>query len=305
MPAPAVLTIGNFDAVHLGHQALLAEARRRAGSAGVVTALVFDPHPATTLRPGAAPPRLTAWPQRRDLLARAGVDRVVRLEPSPAFLGTSPEAFIASVAAEHRPAAILEGPDFRFGQGRRGDVALLTSLGERHGFEVVTVQAVEASLDDHSLVTVSSSLVRWLLAHGRVGDAHRLLGRAYEVRGTVRAGDRRGRQLGTPTANLEADTMLPGRGVYFGRATSPDGRWFPAAINVGVKPTFPGATPGCEAHLVDAHLPLDEYGWECRIRFLGFLRSEMRFDGAAAVAAQIRRDVDRTRDLLARHALAS
>lgn len=306
MPAAArVLTIGNFDAVHLGHQALISQARRRAGSGGRVTALVFDPHPASTLRPGAAPPRLTSWTRRRDLLAAAGVDEVVRLEPTSAFLGTSPEAFIASVAAEHAPDALLEGPDFRFGHARRGDIALLRRLGGQHGFEVIVVDAVEAPLDDHTLVTVSSSLVRWLLAHGRVRDAARLLGRPYELRGPVRAGDRRGRQLGTPTANVEADAMLPGRGVYFGQATSPDGRWFPAAINVGVKPTFPGAAPGCEAHLVGADLPLDDYGWECRIRFLGFLRSEMRFDGAPAVAAQIRRDIERTRDLLAGHALAS
>jgi len=305
MPGRTVLTIGNFDAVHLGHRALMNTAREQAGANGRVIVLAFDPHPATVLRPGASPPRLTLWSQREALLTLAGADEVVRLEPTREFLGTSPEAFIASVFARHQPGIIVEGPDFRFGHQRRGDTALLSTLGGTHGFQVFILPPAEAALDDHSLVTVSSSLVRWLLDQGRVSDAQRLLGRAYEVRGLVREGDRRGRVLGVPTANLAVETMLPGNGVYFGEATAPDGRWFPAAINVGVKPTFGNAERGCEVHLIGADLPADGYGWECAVRFLGFLRNELRFDGAQAVAAQIGRDIDRTRDLLPRQALAS
>lgn len=305
MPGPTVLTIGNFDAVHLGHQALVSAARERAGKQGRVLVLAFDPHPASILRPRDVPPRLTDWPRREALLRDAGVDEIIRLEPSAEILGTSPEDFIASLAARYRPRALVEGPDFRFGRQRRGDVRLLADLGRTHGFETLIVPPVEATLDDLSVVTVSSSLVRWMLGHGRVRDAQRLLGRFYEIRGEVVEGEKRGRRLGVPTANIAADTMLPGDGVYFGQATGPDGRLFPAAINVGVKPTFGPARRGCEVHLIDAGVPANAYGWWCTVAFHGFLRGELRFDGPEAVAAQIRRDIGRARELLTKRAIAS
>ncbi len=305
MPGTTVLTIGNFDAVHLGHQALVSAARELAGKQGRVLVLAFDPHPASVLRPREAPPRLTTWPRREALLQAAGVDEVIRLEPSPALLGTSPEEFIASLAARFRPDVIVEGPDFRFGRRRAGDVEHLADLGRLHGFDAMIVPPVEAALDDLSLVTVSSSLVRWMLGHGRVRDAQRLLGRAYEVDGVVAPGEKRGRRLGVPTANIAAQSMLPGDGVYFGEATDPDGRLFAAAINVGVKPTFGTHTRGCEVHLIDADIPANAYGWRCTVAFHGFLRGELRFDGPEAVAAQIHRDIGRARELLPRRAIAS
>lgn len=125
-----------------------------------------------------------------------------------------------------------------------------------------------------------------MLKHGRVDDVHRLLGRPYEVRGEVYRGDQRGRLLGFPTVNLLPPTMLPADGVYFGHATDASGNWFSAAINVGIRPTFAGHERRCEAHLLDADLPLGTYGWECAIRFEGFLRNEIRFEGVQAVKAR-------------------
>ncbi len=305
MPGRTVVTIGNFDGVHLGHQALVRAARDDAGAGGRVVAMVFDPHPATVLRPQAVPPRLTTLSDRTRLLREAGVDEVVAIAPTPALLGTSPESFIAEVVEHHQPAAVVEGPDFRFGHRREGDVQRLARLGAQLGFGVVVVPPAEAVLGDHTVVTASSSLVRWMLERGRVDDVHRLLGRPYEVCGEVTRGDQRGRVLGVPTANLIPPTMLPADGVYFGRATDASENWFPAAVNVGLRPTFDGHERRCEAHLLDVDLPLDEYGWQCVIRFEGFLRNEIRFEGVQAVKAQIDRDINRTRDLLARHVLAS
>jgi len=300
MPGRTVITIGNFDGVHLGHRALIRAAVDAAGSGGRVVAMAFDPHPATVLRPLAVPPRLTTLAQRTRLALRAGVSEMVALDPTAELLGTSPEDFIARVVRRHHPGVVVEGPDFRFGHERRGDVDLLARLGAEQGFAVIVVPPAQGVLSDHSIVTVSSSLVRWMLEHGRVEDVRRLLGRPYEVRGIVAAGDKRGRQLGVPTANVAAETMLPGDGVYFGRATASDGAWHGAAINIGLRPTFGEGRRACEVHLLDVELPLDEYGWECAVCFEGFLRNEIRFDGASAVQQQIGRDINRTRDLLAR-----
>lgn len=305
MPGRTVITIGNFDGVHLGHQALFRAAADAAGPRGRVVAMAFDPHPATVLRSQAVPPRLTTIAQRTRLAIEAGVDELIPLAPTRELLATSPEEFIAAVVQQHRPNILVEGPDFRFGRGRKGDVRLLTRFGAEHGFQVIVIPPAQGVLEDQSIVTVSSSLVRWLLEHGRVEDVRRLLGRPYEIRGMVVAGDKRGRQLGVPTANVAVETMQPGDGVYFGHATAPDGAWHAAAINVGLRPTFGEGRRACEVHLLDVELPLDEYGWDCAVRFEGFLRNELRFDGTTAVKQQIGRDINRTRDLLARHQEAS
>lgn len=305
MSGGTVVTIGNFDGVHLGHQSLVRAARDAAGPGGRVVAMVFHPHPVTVLRPGSVLQRLTTFEARVDLLKTAGVDEVVAIEPTAELLGSSPEAFIAATTARFRPSTFVEGVDFRFGHSRAGDVDLLARLGDQHGFGVVIVPPVEGVLSDHTIVPVSSSLVRWLLERGRVDDVQRLLGRPHEISGTVERGDQRGRLLDAPTANVAARSMLPADGVYFGTACAPDGRWFAAAINVGSRPTFSGTQRRCEVHLVDAHLSLNAYGWECRVRFQGFLRNEIRFDGPAAVQRQIHRDIDRVRELVAGLAVAS
>ncbi len=306
---PTVLTIGNFDGVHLGHAALVRRARELAGPAaagGRVVVLSFDPHPLTAIRPEIAPKRLTPFERRAGLLRALGADEVVRLEPTPDFLALEPERFVERLAAEHAPAALVEGDDFRFGRGRSGDVETLRALGRRHGFEVAVLPPVQVALTDQTIVRASSTMVRWLLAHARVRDAALVLGRPHEIAGTVVPGDRRGRTIGFPTANVATDDTLPANGVYAARAVLPDGRTFPAAVNVGARPTFENARPQTEAHLIlpgagPEWRPVDglpEYGWAIRLRLIAFVRDQARFASLDGLVAQIRRDTQRARALV-------
>jgi riboflavin kinase/FMN adenylyltransferase len=316
MPRPRVfLSIGTFDGVHRGHAALIRTAREQ--GADRVIALTFDPHPLTILNPSLAPARLSTLDQRRRWLMDAGCDEVVPMKPAASLLSMSPEAFLKSMVRRFAPTAIVEGPDFRFGRGRAGDIATLRTIGRDMGFAVHVVDPVEVVLSDHTMVRASSTIVRWLLARGRVVDAARVLGRPYELDVLVVPGDRRGRTLGFPTANLaprreHADMLPPADGVYACLGVLPDGREFPAAVNVGIRPTFAGSTRTIEAHLLTnppgldqpvqaawSPLPgLPEYGWGMRLRFLGWLRDQVRFSSVDAIIDQIRRDVVRARELV-------
>lgn len=296
MPTTA-LTIGNFDAVHLGHAALVARARERVGPTGRVVALVFDPHPLSTLRPEAAPPRLSTFDQRRERLLALGASEVERLDPRSGILALTPDAFVASLVERYRPAFIVEGEDFHFGKGRAGNVRTLAALGETHAFRCDVVSPVEVTLSDLTLVRASSSILRWLVAHARVRDASIVLGRPYEIDGLVIRGDRRGRTIGCPTANLQTEQLLPADGVYAGVATLPDGRTFRAAINVGTRPTFDGVGRRLEAHLLDAPRDdervrgLPEYGWPLRLSIDRFVRDDLRFASVEALCDQMARDL--------------
>lgn len=311
MPPPSVITIGSFDGVHRGHAALVAAARARADAAAPgtrVIALVFDPHPLTLINPETAPPRLSRFVDRARLLRDAGADDVIRLEPSPELLGHSPEAFIDRQVERFAPIAFVEGADFRFGRGRAGDTALLAALGTTRHFQAIVLDPVEVTLDDHSIVPASSTLCRWLLKHGRVRDAARVLGRPHALPGTVVPGDRRGRTIGFPTANIQTDVLAPGDGVYAAWAALPDGRRHPAAVNVGARPTFAGASRTIEAHLLlesasrgTAWAPvqgLPEYGWPVTLEFIGRLRDQARFAGIDALVAQLHRDRARAAEVL-------
>jgi riboflavin kinase/FMN adenylyltransferase len=191
--------------------------------------------------------------------------------------------------------AIVEGEDFRFGKGRAGDVAMLRAIGERDGFRTLVMPGIEIELGDLTMGRAASSLVRWMLRQGRVDDAARLLGRPYAIAGVTASGDRRGRTLGFPTANLAdgswGGTLLPADGVYAGVATLPDGRERIAAISIGTKSTFGGTRRTCEAHLPGESLPLDWYGWPIGLAFTRWVRGQMRFAGPEAIAAQIARDL--------------
>ena len=289
------LSIGNFDGVHAGHRALIALARQVAGPSGRVVAVTFEPLPAVRLRPEAAPPRISTAEVRRRLLVEAGADEVLELEPTPELLGQSPDGFVAMLRSRVPFEAIVEGEDFRFGKGRAGDVALLRAIGERAGFRTLVMPGIEIELGDLTVARAASSLVRWMLRQGRVEDAERLLGRPYAIAGVTASGDRRGRTLGFPTANLAdgswGGTLLPADGVYAGVATLPDGRERIAAISIGSKATFGGTRRTCEAHLPGESLPLDWYGWPIGLAFTRWVRGQMRFAGPEAIAAQIARDL--------------
>jgi riboflavin kinase / FMN adenylyltransferase len=313
----SVLTIGNFDGVHVGHAALVRRAREIASAKGArIVAIAFDPHPASVLRPGTEPPRLTTWAQREQLLRDAGADEVVRLDPTPALLSMTPEEFVAGLVAKWTPIAFVEGADFRFGRKRGGDLALLAELGRAHGFEVIRFEPVEIAFSDHTVTTASSTVTRWLLEQGRVTDAAIVLGRPYELDGEVVRGDRRGREIGFPTANLSVQCLAPADGVYAGVGVLPDGRRLSAAISVGTKPTFGEHRRAVEAFLMSsgedrsaseyerampAWAPLEglpEYGWRLRLRFMAWVRDQMAFGSIEDLLGHISRDCERVREIV-------
>jgi len=310
VPPPSIITIGVFDGVHRGHQALLARAIewRSAHNPGAsILALAFDPHPLASLRPQAAPAGLSTFEQRARWLREAGADAVERLDPSPDLLALDPEAFVEAHLAPRRPVCLVEGADFRFGRGRAAGVDTLRDLGRRAGFEVEVVEPVEITLADQTTATASSSLVRRLVTAGRVQDAACALGRPYELEGTVIQGDRRGRLLGFPTINLETPCLIPATGVYAADAVLPDGRVVPAAASAGPRPMYPDSPPTVEAHLIGLgpesavrpNLPgLPEYGWPVRLRLAAWLRDQVQFGSAQALIAQIDRDCARAVELL-------
>lgn len=300
------ITIGNFDGVHAGHRALVAAAREAAGPDGRVVAITFDPHPVTVLRPGVEVQRLTIIDQRTRLLHDAGADAVVPLEPTPELLGKSPEAFLAWIGAEYGPADIVEGEDFRFGRARAGDFSTLRALGPELGLTPRVVDPVSVALRDQTVVRASSTMTRWLIGNGRVRDAALLLQRPYAITGEVVRGDRRGRTIGVPTANIESRHCMPGDGVYAGVAHLPDGRRFAAAVNAGSRPTVNGHAYRLEAHLLGASdcaerfqpIPgLDEYGWPIELELITWVRDQVKFASFEHLRDQLARDIERVRTL--------
>lgn len=299
MQRRTVLLVGNFDGVHAGHVALLRRARRIAAShpdSPRVVAMAFCPHPMRVLAPGRAPAQLTTFAQRERILRREGADAVIRLDPSSGILERTAEEFVDDLVRQHAPVAFVEGADFHFGKGRRGDIDTLHALGASRGFTVEVVPPATARLCDSREVPASSTLVRWLVAHGRVADAARILTRPYEISGAVVRGARRGRELGVPTANIATECLPPGQGVYAGRATLADGSTHPAAISVGTNPTFGEHALSVEAHLIgwrgfgdDAR----EYGWPIELTFDAWLRDQVRFESIETLKDQMWRDIAR------------
>lgn len=298
MPVNTAISIGNFDGVHRGHRALIAQARSGVGPDGRVVALTFDPHPSAVLRPGDAPAKLISLPDRLVQLREAGADEVIVLDATSAFLSTSAEEFIRDLHRRVPFSLIVEGPGFRYGRGRSGSLETLDALGKILGFRVDVVSRVTVTLRDGSQIPASSSNARWLLALGRVEDVAIVLGHPFELSGRVVRGDQRGRTIGYPTANIDhGDIMLPADGIYAAHATLPDGSHRAAAVSVGTKPTFGRSERTCEAHLLDFNGWREEYGWMLRLRLCAWVREQFRFDSVPALVAQMRRDVDRSRGL--------
>jgi riboflavin kinase/FMN adenylyltransferase len=287
LPAGVALSIGNFDGLHRGHARILDLLRTcRGGKIAVVT---FEPHPLTVLRPEFAPPRLTSSAMKQALLAAAGVDFEVILPPGPEVLNLTAEAFWAIVRDEVRPSCLIEGSRFTFGKGRGGTIETLKKWSATDGIALHVAQSVEVPLLDLMVVPVSSSLIRWLLANGRVRDAAICLGRAYALEGQVIEGFRRGRTIGVPTANLKiTEQMVPVEGVYAGRCVV-DRKPYPAAVSIGTMPTFGEKVRQVEAHLVG--FEGDLYGRVIQVELLDWLREQQRFAGVDALKAQLSRDI--------------
>jgi riboflavin kinase/FMN adenylyltransferase len=295
-----VVTIGAYDGVHLGHQAVIADVRRlaaREGARSVV--LTFDRHPATIVRPESAPQLLTSPEQRLELLAQTGVDATVVVTFDVAQSKELPDDFIHRVLVKALAVkSVVVGEDFHFGSHREGNVRLLEEHGARDDFVVDPIHLVLRA--DGIDEPISSTAIRRALAGGEVERAARMLGRQHEVRGTVVVGDQRGRLLGFPTANVEVPNSmaLPADGVYAGWYERPDGTVHPCAINLGRRPTFYEHADHSllEAHIID--FASDLYGETAKVRFEHFLRSERKFDGIDAIKAQLTNDVEHARQLL-------
>lgn len=297
---PVALTIGNFDGVHLGHQALIRGARARVGDTGRVIALCFHPHPMVALNPEHAPLPIEPFAIRARRLMALGVDEVVELSPTPERLAQSPQTFVDELVDTYRPRWIVEGHDFHFGKRRAGTPVVLRELAGLRGVGVDIVPPVEVALTDQSVVTASSTITRWLLDQGRARDAAFVLGRPHELVGEVVRGDQLGRTIAFPTANLSTDSLLPRDGVYAAVAELPSGDRVGAAINIGDRPTVAGTARRAEAHLIapDASplaLPegMPEYGWDLRLQLVSWVRDQVRFDGLDALRGQLGRDVQR------------
>jgi len=290
----AVVTIGMFDGVHVGHQQLIRTTVRwakRLGADSVV--MTFDPDPQVVLDPHHAQPRLMSLQARRRLIETLGVDRVWVMPFTRAFSRISAEQFVRTLLVERlRVCGVVVGPNFTFGWRRRGTLGLLRRLGGRYGFRVIVVAPV---IRDGR--PVSSSRIRRLIERGQVTQARRLLGRPVQLHGTVIHGDRRARHLGFPTANVRlADALWPARGVYRVQLEW-RGRRVDGLMNLGLRPTFASSNPSgaplvCEVHLAGFRAML--YSRAVTLHVLDWIRRERRFRSGRALARQIHRDLAKT-----------
>jgi riboflavin kinase/FMN adenylyltransferase len=308
---PSVVVIGKFDGVHTGHRAVIARARVDAMAAGArVVAVTFDRNPLALLRPEICPDSLVGVEQKLDLLADAGVDATLLLTFDRALADLDARAFVEHVlVGALGVTVVLVGADFRFGRRGSGDTSLLRELGREFGFEVDVVDDVRAIEEGRR---VSSTWVRELLSAGDVAGAARLLGRPHAVRGEVVHGQKRGRELGFPTANLSTDLVgfVPAEGVYAGWLTDegPPGGGdpsnprrsirYPAAISVGTNPTFDDVVvPQVEAYVLD-EVDIDLYGHTVDVEFVSRIRGMVAFEGIAPLIAKITEDVAKVREEL-------
>ncbi len=293
----AAVAVGNLDGFHLGHQALVASARKAAESSGSLPAvLTFSPHPQEVLLPSPEGHRLTTDSEKFELLEQAGVRLLLALPFDLALAAQSAESFFnATLRNGLRASSIHVGNDFRFGKQRSGDTQALEALGAQSSIAVHVIPPVEADGQ-----RISSSRIREALKAGWVAEAAKLLGRPYFLMGRVEAGAGRGRQLGFPTANLAyaAEKFSPQHGVYATRAVW-KGRAIASVSNYGLRPTFTAAgapQPVLETHLLDFNE--DVYGETLRIEFIERIRDEKRFDGIEALRRQVTSDVDTARKMV-------
>jgi riboflavin kinase/FMN adenylyltransferase len=287
---PSSVTIGVLDGVHLGHRELLS----RLDGSMTPTVLTFEPHPVEVLRPGTPPRLITTIGERLALFDDAGVEMAGVLDLAE-IKDLSPEAFVDGVLVDKLNAGrLVVGEDFRFGKDRAGDVGLLHGLGAALGFEVVTIELLGAGDSP-----VSSSRIRQLIESGDVAGAAELLGSRFTVTNTVIGGDKRGREIGYPTANIRPPErkVVPANGIYACFAMV-EGTRHDAAVSVGVRPTFGGGELLIEAYVLDFDQEI--YGSEMTLEFVEFTRPELKFESVADLVAQMDKDVTEARVILSR-----
>jgi riboflavin kinase/FMN adenylyltransferase len=300
----SVVTIGAFDGLHVGHRAIINQVLAQARTAEDVAKAVlitFDRHPASLIRPDSAPRLLTEHQRKLELLAETGLDATAIIHFDEIQAAETPEAFVERVLVRClRARTVVVGEDFHFGQGRRGNVALLRELGQVHGFEVQPISLIASGPG-----VASSTAIRAAVAVGDIAVANELLARPFELAGIVQRGDERGRTIGSPTANVEvpSEFSIPAEGVYAAWYVRDMGHGktmtLPAAVNIGRRPTFYENAPHAliEAHVID-QVGLDLYGEMARLKFVERLRGEQKFSGVDELKNQLQRDIEQARRLL-------
>ena len=315
---PSVLTLGNFDGVHRGHQRVVQQvldaARERSAAAVVVS---FDPHPAQVHRPDTAPELIMGLDDRVETLAETGIDGLLMMNYTLDLASNTPEEFVERVFVRTlRAKAVVIGHDVRFGRGNSGDLDTMRQLGQELGFEVIAIDDFGARCPQDATHADgdrrwSSTWVREALEAGEVDVAARVLGRHHRMRGEVVHGAARGRDLGYPTANLadSAEGFIPADGIYAGWLVDEAGTRWPSAISVGSNPTFDGVDRQVEAHVINRPLErvedFDLYGQKVVVEFVEHLRGQVTYRGPEALIEQMKLDVDRARGLLSTEQRAS
>ena len=296
-----VATIGNFDGVHQGHEAVIGQLREQGQELKLpAIVMLFEPQPLEFFSPESAPARLTSFREKFELLKKYGIDRLLCLRFKAALASLSAEAFIKQLLVEGLDTKrLIVGDDFRFGQGRKGDIDMLVRSGQDYGFEVIPTRTY-----NHEGIRVSSSRIREYLAAGEFQKAKAMLGRPYSISGKVIRGDQRGRQLGFPTANIALRHIrLPLSGVYVVRIHGLGKVIHTGVANIGTRPVFGGKKVLLEIHLFE--FERDIYGHRIEVEFLKFIRAEMRFASPGDLQEQIKRDIRESKNYLKDAAIAN
>ena len=290
----SIMALGNFDGFHAGHQAVVGRAIEQArGEGRPAIVATFDPHPIRLFRPDAPHFRISSLDQRERLFGEAGADAMMVFRFDAGMAALSAEQFVDMLCERFGVAGVVTGEDFTFGKGRSGNIAALRELGDKRGMSAQVVQAVR----DGGGGVVSSSRIRAALTAGDCATAAQMLTRPFAIRGEVIHGDKRGRTIGYPTANMEmGEYVRPAYGIYAVQATLPDGRVIDGAANLGIRPTFDPPKELLETFLLD--FAGDLYGQTIEIALIERLRGEEKFDGLDALVAQMDRDVARVRMIL-------
>jgi riboflavin kinase/FMN adenylyltransferase len=293
----AVITIGNFDGVHIGHQALFYQVIEKAEAIdGTSVAMTFEPHPLRVLKQNDLPPLITLYEQKVELIEKSSIDVLICVPFTREFAALSAHEFVEDILVKRiGMKAIVVGEDYTFGRNREGNLDLLKSFAERHNFEVVRIDWIQHA--KHLTSRISSTKIRDLVIAGKVAEAQKLLGRHYQIRGTVATGrDRGGKLLGFPTANINLhDELCPKTGVYAVTAECQD-KHFKGVANIGYSPTFDDYVFTVEVHILGFNQKI--YGERIRVNFVERIRDEVKFSSISELSEQIKLDIQKAREIL-------